>query len=337
MASLTHPHPRPVPEPAKGQPAAPPKKPNGLRGWPLVRKLLTLVFFGLVVWMLSKQAQGIEWAEVGSAMLRIPVGALLAGGAFALASYTLYATFDLIGRYATGHPLSVPQVMLVTAISYAFNLNLGALVGGFAFRFRLYSRLGLENDVITRVLSLSLITNWLGYLFLAGGLFLFQPLALPPDWKIGSEGLQVLGGVLLAAAVAYLLLCGFASKRSWTIRGHEITLPTWRMALLQFALSCANWMLIGGVVYMLLQQRIDYPAVLSVLLIAAVAGVITHVPAGLGVLEAVFVALLSHRLARGELVAGLLAYRAIYYLVPLALAAVAYLAVELKARRRSSA
>ena len=71
---------------------------------------------------------------------------------------------------------------------------------------------------------------------------------------------------------------------------------------------------------------------LSVLLIAAVAGVITHVPAGLGVLEAVFVALLSHQVPKGELLGALLAYRAVYYLGPLVLATAAYLLVEARAK-----
>ncbi|MET0542138.1 MAG: UPF0104 family protein, partial [Variovorax sp.] len=61
--------------------------------------------------------------------------------------------------------------------------------------------------------------------------------------------------------------------------------------------------------------------------------VITHVPAGLGVLEAVFVALLSHRLPQGEILAGLIGYRALYYLAPLAIATVAYVVMEVRARR----
>ena len=92
-------------------------------------------------------------------------------------------------------------------------------------------------------------------------------------------------------------------------------------------------MLIGGVVWVLLQHRVDYPNVLGVLLVAAVAGVITHVPAGLGVLEAVFVALLSHRVPQAELLAALLAYRAIYYLLPLALALALFVKLEVGAKR----
>ncbi len=315
---------------------APSRRSTARYGWPLARRLLTIGFFGLVGWMVFDQARNVEWHEVGASMGRIPWPSLLLGGGLALTSYLLYSSFDLIGRHQTGHRLSIPQVLTVTFISYAFNLNLGALVGGFAFRYRLYSRLGLDNGVITRVLSLSLLTNWLGYLFLAGAVFLLRPLALPPDWKIGSGGLQVLGGGLLALAAGYLLLCGVARRRHHRFRGHDIRLPSLRLAGLQWVLSCGNWLLIAGVVFVLLQQRIDYPTVLSVLLIAAVAGVITHVPAGLGVLEAVFVALLSHRLPKGELLAALLAYRAVYYLAPLALAAVVYLGVELRAKRRNA-
>src|ERR1044071_7030299 len=116
------------------------------------------------------------------------------------------------GRRYTGHRLPVRQVMSVNFISYAFNLNFGSLVGGIAFRYRLYSRLGLDYATITRVLTLSMLTNWLGYLLLAGIVFTVAPLELPPNWKMDSHGLQLLGIVLLAAALAYLLLCGWSKK-----------------------------------------------------------------------------------------------------------------------------
>jgi uncharacterized membrane protein YbhN (UPF0104 family) len=93
----------------------------------------------------------------------------------------------------------------------------------------------------------------------------------------------------------------------------------------------------GGVVWLLLQQKVPYPEVVAVLLVGAVAGVITHVPAGLGVLETVFVALLSHRLPQGEILAALIGYRVLYYLAPLAIATVAYLVMELRARRVAAA
>ena len=216
---------------------------------------------------------------------------------------------------------------------YVFNLNLGSLVGGVALRYRLYTRLGLRADVITRILALSVLTNWLGYCCVAGCVFLFARLSVPAGWELGSEGLRWLGAALLLAAGSYVALCSLSTRREWSFRGHSLRLPSGAIASLQLVLSATNWMMIGGVVWVLLQHRVDYASVLGVLLIAAVAGVIAHVPAGLGVLEAVFIALLSHRIPQAELLAALLAYRALYYLMPLVLALGLFVKLEVGTKR----
>jgi uncharacterized membrane protein YbhN (UPF0104 family) len=79
---------------------------------------------------------------------------------------------------------------------------------------------------------------------------------------------------------------------------------------------------------------VPYPTVVGVLLVAAGAGALAHIPAGLGVLEAVFVTLLSGYAGKSELLAAVVVYRLVYYLVPLALAALAYVAAEALTRTR---
>jgi len=301
--------------------------------WPWARRVVVWGFFGLVAWLLVTQARAIDWGEVLEAIRALPATTLLAAGALAASSFVLYSTYDLLGRHLTRHTLGAGTVMGVTFISYAFNLNFGSLVGGVAFRYRLYSRLGLGNATITRVLGFSMLTNWLGYLVVAGAAFSFWPMALPPEWKIGSGGLRVLGAVLLALSAGYLALCAFSAGRVWRVRGHTFKTPGLAMALLQLAMSCLNWSLMGGVIWLLLQGQIGFPHVLAVLLVAAVAGVVTHVPAGLGVLEAVFVALLSYQVPEATLLGALLAYRGLYYLLPLVVALVGYLVTEVRAKR----
>jgi uncharacterized membrane protein YbhN (UPF0104 family) len=310
----------------------PAQRPGAHAWWPRAKRIATWLFFGLVTWLLVTQARMIDWHEVLDAVGQLPAPALLAAVALAACSFALYSSYDLLGRHMTRHTLGARKVMGVTFISYAFNLNLGALVGGVAFRYRLYSRLGLDNNTITRVLGFSMLTNWLGYLVAAGATFCFWPMALPPDWKIGSTGLRILGAALLLVALAYLVLCAVAREHTWRIRGHELQTPALRMALLQVVMSCTNWCLIGGVIWFLLQRELPYPHVLAVLLVGAVAGVITHVPAGLGVLEAVFFALLMHQVAQGRLLGALIVYRAIYYLLPLAIATLTYVLAEMHAR-----
>jgi glycosyltransferase 2 family protein len=87
----------------------------------------------------------------------------------------------------------------------------------------------------------------------------------------------------------------------------------------------------GAIVAALLPGPVGYPMVLGVLLLSAVATAIAHIPAGIGVLEAVFLALLGGRIAEAPLLAALLAYRAFYYLVPLLLAVVVFLLFEARA------
>lgn len=320
--------------------SARPGEPQGARPklthrawWPWLRRGATAAFFALVAWLLVSQARTIEWGRVFSSLQGYPLSVSWSALALAAASYGLYSCFDLLGRHYTGHTLRAATVMQLTFVSYAFNLNFGSMVGGVAFRLRLYSRLGLAVGTITRVMSLSMLANWMGYLLLAGLVFSLQPPALPPGWKIDAFQLRLTGFVLLALALAYLGACAFSRQRSLRLRGHDIELPSLRLAGLQLSMGAGNWLLMSGIVFILLQQRIDFFSVASVLLLAAIAGVITHIPGNLGVLEAVFVALLSHRMPRHELLAGLVAYRVVYFLVPLLLAVLVYLLMEARAKK----
>lgn len=155
---------------------------------------------------------------------------------------------------------------------------------------------------------------------------------LPESWALGVTGLQVVGFMLLAVAASYLLACAFAKRRTWHVRDHEITLPSLRLALCQVALGAANWALMAALIHWLLPGDLFYPSILGILLISCVAGVVAHIPAGLGVLEAVFLALLQGQLGQGTLVAALLGYRTLYYLIPLLLAVITYLVLEKRAR-----
>jgi uncharacterized membrane protein YbhN (UPF0104 family) len=160
---------------------------------------------------------------------------------------------------------------------------------------------------------------------------------VPEAWRAGLMASRALGILLLLAAPAYVALCALLPRRSLTIRGYRLHLPSAGFATTQIMLSTANWMLMAGLIHLLLGQQVTYGEVLGTLLLAAIAGVVAHIPAGLGVLEAVFLVMLSQRVASHELIAALLVYRAAYYLVPLLLALPLYGMLELSASRRERA
>jgi uncharacterized membrane protein YbhN (UPF0104 family) len=300
----------------------------------LRRRLGQAVVLATVV-LLALLARRIAWAEVLTSLRATPAHRLVAAGLIALGGHLIYASFDLLGRRYTRHALPIRQTVPVTFICYAFNLNLGAWLGSIALRYRLYARLGLTASTITKILSLSLMTNWLGYLALGGVVFASGQVHLAGDWALSAIGLRLLGLVLLALAIGYLAICLFARRRVWRVRGRDLALPGGRLAVLQVVLGACSWSAMALVIHVLLAGRIEFPTVLGVLLVSAIAGVASHIPAGLGVLEAVFLGLLGDRVPSAQLLAALLGYRALYFLLPLAIATVLFAGLELRSRRTS--
>src|SRR5690606_11892156 len=138
------------------------------RRWPMIKKILTYAFFLLVAGLLISLARNLDWAEVSRTLRSYSAETLLMAGGAALASYAVYCCYDVLGKAYVGHNLPIRQVVPITFVCYAFNLNLSAWVGGIALRYRLYSRLGLRATQITRIFTMSVLTNWIGYPWLAG-------------------------------------------------------------------------------------------------------------------------------------------------------------------------
>lgn len=306
--------------------------------WPWLTRGVAIAFFLGVAWLIFRQARTVDWPAVLQALRDLPASALAVAGALALASHCVYGTFDLVARHCCGHRLKRGTTLGIAMTSYAFTLNLGSLIGGVGVRYRLYARKGVDVGTIGQVVGMSVLTNWVGYLLLAAVLpWLWTPPALagwsaPPwQWRLG-------GAVLGCLPVAYAVLCTLRAGRALTLRGHAFPLPSWRVALWQIAASAVNWMLMGAALWTTLQAQVSYPAALATVLVGAVAGLVLRVPAGLGVLEAVGVALLtSHALGQDKVLAALLAYRALYYFVPLVLASLAFGVAELRWRRSEAA
>ncbi|NIY47239.1 lysylphosphatidylglycerol synthase domain-containing protein [Cedecea colo] len=302
--------------------------------WRKAKKILTWLFFIAVIVLLGVYAQKVNWQEVWKVIRGYNRIALFSAVGLVIISYLLYGCYDLLGRAYCGHKLAKRQVMLVSFICYAFNLTLSTWVGGIGMRYRLYSRLGLPGSTITRIFSLSISTNWLGYILLGGVIFTAGVVQLPDHWYINQTTLRIIGIVLLAIIVAYLWFCAFAKHRHMTVKGQKLVLPSFKFAVAQMLISSANWMAMGAIIWLLLGQEINYFFVLGVLLVSSIVGVIVHIPAGIGVLEAVFIALLAgEHTSHGAIIAALLAYRLLYFIAPLLLAIVCYLALESRAKK----
>lgn len=302
--------------------------------WPWLITVLSAAFVLFVGFLLYRQARQVDWVAVWKAFIALSPTVLLSAGAFAWGSHLLYSTFDLFGRHYTRHGLSVTRTVGITLIAYPFTLNLGSIIGGVAARYRLYSRQGLDVGQIGQIVGLSIITNWLGYFVLAGAVFWAWTPQLPQGWEMSGHQLRWIGTALAAVTMLYLGLCAWRRGQPLQLRGHSFPLPHWSAGVLQVLVSTANWMLMGAAVWVLAQQQVPYPAALATVLLGAIAGLISRIPAGLGVLEAVGTAVLSAYMPTPQALATILAYRALYFFAPLVVAALAFGATELFWRRR---
>ena len=301
---------------------------------PLLHRLWRVAFWLFpvaVLALLARAARSVDWVQVGQAIASYSAATLAIAALLTVASYVVYCGYDLAARRYAGHDLPTGRVMLITAIAYALALNIGALIGGTGFRFRMYSRAGLGMVTISRIVAFSASTNWLGYLLLAGALFASGTVEVPARFAKAGGWLPWLGAAMVAASMVYVFACHRLHGRIFHVRGHHFRLPSVPLALVQFALAMVNWSLLAAIIFVLLPAQADYPTVLGASLFTAVAASLLHVPGGLGVLEAVFVATFAQRIDATQVLAALLGYRALYYLAPLVLAFIAYLLLETRA------
>jgi uncharacterized membrane protein YbhN (UPF0104 family) len=304
--------------------------------WVSLGKWLTIGLLIIAAVMIVSYARHVDWHAVIGTLRTYAASEIALAAGLTLVSFVLYSCFDLFGRHYTGYPLPTWRVMIITAISYAFNLTLGSIAGSAGVRLRLYQQQGVKTADVARIIGISVAINWLGYAVVAGVLFAANIVSLPAAWDVSTTTLPLIGWALIATVAAYLLATLFLGDRNFSLRGHSVCLPKFSTALLQIVLGGSNWMLMGAVFYCLLQQRIGYPVTLAIVMVSSVAGIISRIPGGIGVLEAVSIAILAPQLTETKILAGVLAYRAIYYLLPLLLAAVGFLALEALDRRDRS-
>ncbi|WP_330837071.1 lysylphosphatidylglycerol synthase transmembrane domain-containing protein [Piscinibacter sp.] len=298
------------------------------------RPALTIALLALGATLLVRHLQQVDWPAMREVIAHMPRESLLGAGVLAALSYAVYCSFDLLARRTTGHTISRRRVLAIGFVGHACALNLGP--AGAGVRFRLYARHGLPMHLIAALWLFNVATNWLGFVTLAGAALATRTLALPVSWGLAPGLLQPAGIALLAAVAAYLLACRLAHHRAVRLSGVEFRLPPWHVALLQCALSVLNWLLLAAIVFVLLGERADFEDVLAALMASALALAVVDVPAGLGVTETVFLALLGGHVPPPQILAALMAYRAIYFVGPLLLAAAVYAVLEWDAGRLSA-
>jgi glycosyltransferase 2 family protein len=272
------------------------------------------------------------WDEIAEAVQALPVARLLSGFLFVVASYLCLTGFDTLAVRYVGKPLAYRQTALAsfTALSIGHNVGLAALSSG-AVRYRFYSRWGLGGGEVAKVIGFCGVTVGLGLATLAAIVLLLD---LGPDtdlFGIDREMRVLAGSACLLVPLVYLSLCALL-KAPIRVGRWSLHPPGLGLALGQVGVGTLNFACVAACIHQLVAVfgNITYFEVAGAYVTANIAALISHVPGGLGVLEATMLGILPG----SRIIGALVAFRVLYFFVPLTIGLPTLLISEAYYRRR---
>lgn len=310
-----------------------PSKPRLLqRLGPLAGALL----FALALGILHHQLQAHDYREILDSVRQVPFHRVAIAALLTALSYGFLVLYDAIALRYIGRALPFRVIALGGFVGCAFSNNGGfPIVTGGSVRYRLYSAWNLTALDIGKIMVFNTTTFWLGFFCLGAFSFLLEPMPLPSVLDLPFKTTQPLGWIGVAALAVYLLAC-LVRRGPIKVKSVEFRFPTIGIALSQMAVAAIDLLLVAGVFFVLVPSdtSITYPAFLGFFAVALVAGVMSQVPGGLGVFETVLLLLLKPYMGATATVATLLTYRAVYYFLPLTVAAGVMGVCEVYRKRR---
>ncbi len=307
---------------------------------------LLLVFgvFSLALVACYRLLRDIDTQTLFQAVTAVSGSALLAAVLLTLAAFAAMLGYEWSACRFAGARLPWRELVVGGFCAFAVGNAVGlAMLSGGAVRLRRYASHGLDSRDVLRMSLFAGLSLGCVLPLLAALAALWDLPAASAALHLSRDGVAALAGLLLGLyGLAALLLLRWkplerpapdAVLLQW--RALKLRLPGWRLSGWQLVISVLDVVASAAVLYVLLPEAPPFISFLLVYILALVAGVLSHVPGGVGVFEAVLLAVFAGQLGAAPLAAALLVYRLIYNLIPLLLACLILLFSE--ARRLVSA
>ncbi len=283
---------------------------------------ISLAILGVAGFTLYQLLHDADFGKVATLLKSQPIDRIAIAGAFVVAGYITLTFYDLFALHTIGRrkvPYSVAALASFTSFTIGHSLGAAVVTGGL-IRLRIYSVWGLTVIDIAKIAFITGMTFWLGNALLLGGATMYAPEAativdhLPPSINrvIGLSGLVAIGCYLAWLA---------PQSRAIGWAGWRLVLPNLRLTLVQTGMGALDLALVTMAMYMLLPSEpvVPFSTILVVFLTATLLGTVSHAPGGLGVIEATMLIGLP-QFQREGLLAALLTFRAVYFVLPVLLA-----------------
>lgn len=302
--------------------------------WHVALAGLAMFIFVLAMRALYRLTHSVNYQDVLTAMASIPTFDLVVALLVVAFGYLLLTLYDVMAlrQLGRGKHMSYPSVALTSFTAYAISHTIGAnLVTATGIRYRHYSHSGLSNNEIANIVWLVSMSFTFGISTLIGLSLTMHPeitvqLLAQLDQSLGifehTLYVRTLGIVMLAAIVLVIWYAGQQGKHVM-IKGWRFDLPPAMMVIKQIIISILDLSTVALVLYLLLPSNADisYWSTFSAFIQSVAVGILSHVPGGLGVFEVTMISALP-QVDRTQMLAVLLVFRLLYYIIPFLVALV---------------
>ena len=289
-----------------------------------------LFFFALAAYMLYRQLGKYSWHDIESALYSIPSYNLGMACLASIGGYIALSSYDYLALRYVKRKLAAWKWIFAGFIGFSVSNNAGhAIVSGGSIRYRLYTRWRFHGGEIVRMVTFS------GFTYLVACFFLIiVGYIITPSHAFGAGSVSRLTTeiVTLCSVLGLGIYLGLSAfyRKPLIIKGVVFEMPSFKMALAQVFIGAADILMASLVLYFSLLPFVDisFNTFIGVFIIAQVLGVFSQVPGGLGVFEGLFMYIIPGEHNQASLFGALIAYRVIYYLLPMVISAIMLFSYE---------
>jgi len=292
-------------------------------GWKRVGIAASLLIIGFAITTLVHTLKGVDTGVILVALTekspgQIALAALCVIGAFCTLTFYDFFALRTIGK--THVPYRIAALSSFTSYTIGHNIGATVFTGG-AIRFRIYSDYGLNAIDVAKICFISGLTFWLGNAFVLGiGLAWHPQAASAMDLLPPAVNRLIALGLLAGIAIYFTWLSMGKTRRELGQNGWKVVLPSWRLTLLQILIGVVDLGFCALAMYLLMpaQPDIDFVSLAVVFILATLLGFASHAPGSLGVFDAAMLVALP-QFGREQLVATLVVFRILYFMIPFAI------------------
>src|SRR6201986_60558 len=285
---------------------------------------VSVTVIGIACYVLYHMLQGIDLNEVVEAIRSTEPKSIALAALFVAAGYFTLTFYDLFAMRAIGRsdiPYRVNALAAFTSYSIGHNVGASVFTGG-AVRYRIYSNWGMNAIDVAKICFIAGLTFWLGNAAVLGLGIAYHPEAASSIDQLPSWLNRLIAFIIILALVGYVAWVSarprVVGRGPWTV-----VLPGGALTLLQILIGIVDLGFCAPAIYLLGsgEPNLGFVVVAVIFVSAALLGFASHSPGGLGVFDAAMLVGLW-QMDREELLAGMLLFRILYYIVPFILSVI---------------